>query len=376
MREIVCLIFVISAIALNHTTVYSQEKVIHDDKYYVVIGAFKVPKNAMNWAEQARLEMYNAEYAWNEKRKLYYVYILSTSSKQEAVELALKMQQIPKYHDTWVYTAILSADPQKISLQDTVTTVGSAELANSQQTSQTAPVEGTKQFIFRIRSLSTTYDVKGEVDVYDADIIKGRKAASYKGNEVVNVKPINKSGNLTVVCDIFGYRKLQIPVNFIDPKPGDGVTIEDDKVILTFELVRLKVGDKATMYHVYFFKDAAIMRPESRNEVNALLEFLNEKPNSRILLHGHTNGNAHGKIISMGDSDDFWGLSTENKEGVGSAVKLSEERARLIQQYLVKQGIDESRMEVKGWGGKKPVYDEDHPAAAANVRVEVEVLRD
>jgi outer membrane protein OmpA-like peptidoglycan-associated protein len=78
----------------------------------------------------------------------------------------------------------------------------------------------------------------------------------------------------------------------------------------------------------------------------------------------------------MGDSNDFWGLSTENKEGVGSAVKLSEERARLIQQYLVKQGIDESRMEVKGWGGKKPVYDEDHPAAAANVRVEVEVLRD
>jgi outer membrane protein OmpA-like peptidoglycan-associated protein len=373
MREIVSFIFVISAIALSHTTVYSQEKVIHDDKYYVVIGAFKVPKNAMNWAEQARLEMYNAEYAWNEKRKLYYVYILSTSSKQEAVELALKMQQTPKYHDTWVYTAILSADPQKISLQDTLATAGSAD---NQQTSQTAPVEGTKQFIFRIRSLSTTYDVKGEVDVYDADIIKGRKAASYKGNEVVNVKPINKSGNLSVVCDVFGYRRLQIPVNFIDPKPGDGVTIEDDKVVLTFDLVRLKVGDKATMYHVYFFKDAAIMRPESRNEVNALLEFLNEKPNSRILLHGHTNGNAFGKVISMGDSKDFFGLSEENKEATSSAVKLSEERARIIQQYLVKQGIDESRMEVKGWGGKKPVYDEDHPAAAANVRVEVEVLQD
>lgn len=376
MRDIVCFIILISAIALNHTTVYSQEKVIQDDKYYVVIGAFKVPKNAMNWAEQARLEMYNAEYAWNEKRKLYYVYILSATSKQEAVELALKLQQIPKYQGTWVYTAILSADPQKVSLQDTLTNADLTRPDNSQQTSQTAPVEGTKQFIFRIRSLSTTYDVKGEVDVYDADIIKGRKAASYKGNEVVNVKPINKSGNLSVVCDVFGYRRLQIPVNFIDPKPGDGVTIEDNKVILTFELVRLKVGDKATMYHVYFFKDAAIMRPESRNEVNALLEYLNEKPNSRILLHGHTNGNAFGKVISMGDSKDFFALSEENKEGTSTAVKLSEERARIIQQYLVKQGIDESRMEVKGWGGKKPVYDEDHPAAAANVRVEVEVLRD
>jgi outer membrane protein OmpA-like peptidoglycan-associated protein len=376
MRDIVFFIFVIAAIALSYTTVYSQEKVFHDDKYYVVIGAFKVPKNAMNWAEQARFEMYNAEYAWNEKRKLYYVYILSATSKQEAVELALKLQQIPKYQGTWVYTAILSADPQKISLQDTVTNADLTRPENSQQTSQTAPVEGTKQFIFRIRSLSTTYDVNGEVDVYDADIIKGRKAASYKGNEVVNVKPINKSGNLSVVCDVFGYRRLQIPVNFIDPKPGDGVTIEDNKVILTFELVRLKVGDKATMYHVYFFKDAAIMRPESRNEVNALLEYLNEKPNSRILLHGHTNGNAFGKVISMGDSKDFFALSEENKEGTSTAVKLSEERARIIQQYLVKQGIDESRMEVKGWGGKKPVYDEDHPAAAANVRVEVEVLRD
>ena len=192
----------------------------------------------------------------------------------------------------------------------------------------------------------------------------------------MNVKPINKSGNLALVCDLFGYRKVQIPINFNEPKIEDAVSSQDGKVIVTFDVVRLKQGDKVVMYNVYFFNHAAIMRPESRYEVNELLDMMKEKPTAKIRIHGHANGNDFGKIITLGNSKDFFSLSPDNSEDKGSATKLSEERARAIQSYLVKEGIDISRMELKAWGGKMPIYDEDHSLAQANVRVEVEILED
>ena len=47
-----------------------------------------------------------------------------------------------------------------------------------------------------------------------------------------------------------------------------------------------------------------------------------------------------------------------------------------IQQWLLQQGIAESRITIKGWGGKRMIYEEDDPRAFLNVRVEVEVLEE
>jgi outer membrane protein OmpA-like peptidoglycan-associated protein len=175
---------------------------------------------------------------------------------------------------------------------------------------------------------------------------------------------------------VFGYRKLQLPINFNEPKFEDAIAKEEGNIVMNFDLVPLKKGDKVVMYNVYFFNHAAVMRPESRFEVNALLDMLKERPTSKIRLHGHTNGNDFGDIITQGQSTDFFALSKDNKKSKGSATKLSEERARAIQSYLVSQGIDIKRMEIKAWGGKMPIYEEDHSLASANVRVEVEILEE
>jgi len=236
-------------------------------------------------------------------------------------------------------------------------------------------VPGTKPFLFRIKALVDGDTLAGDVDFFDADAAnKNRKAATYRGNDWVNVKPINKSGNILLECEVFGYRKVQLPINYNTPEATDGVKVDGNKVIIPFELVRLQKGDKAIMFNVYFYKDAAVMRPESRYEVNSLLEMLQENPKYKIRIHGHTNGKSAGKIISMGESKNFFQLNKDNKEGYGSAKKLSEERALLIQKYLVDNGIDAGRTQVKAWGGKQPIYEVDHASAQANVRVEIEIL--
>jgi len=65
---------------------------------------------------------------------------------------------------------------------------------------------------------------------------------------------------------------------------------------------------------------------------------------------------------------------SDTKEGRGSAKRLSEERALVIKEYLVNQGIAADRMEIKAWGGNRPLYDKNHSLAQSNVRVEIEIL--
>ena len=129
------------------------------------------------------------------------------------------------------------------------------------------------------------------------------------------------------------------------------------------------------MYNVYFFKDAAVMRSESKHEISSLLEMMVENPKYKIRIHGHTNGNATGKIISLGESKNFFSLEG-TKEGFGSAKKLSEERAKVIRDFLLANGIDPSRAEILAWGGNKPIHDKLGALARENVRVEVEILEE
>ncbi|HEX8041293.1 MAG TPA: OmpA family protein [Chryseosolibacter sp.] len=228
-----------------------------------------------------------------------------------------------------------------------------------------------KNFYFSLFRAENHALVDGEVDAIDFE--NSRKMATYEGNVPVKVTmPAGKSRRISFVCQVFGYRKLQ--KEFDPANPAEDLYLDENgDLVVPFELVRLQKGDIAIMYNVFFFKDAAVMRPESRYEVNNLLDLLVENPDYKIRIHGHTNGNATGKIIRMGKPDNFYSL-TETKEGFGSAKKLSEERAMIIRQYLVSSGISADRMQIKAWGGKRPLFDKNSARAVENVRVEIEIL--
>jgi outer membrane protein OmpA-like peptidoglycan-associated protein len=129
------------------------------------------------------------------------------------------------------------------------------------------------------------------------------------------------------------------------------------------------------MYNVFFFKDAAVMKANSQFELNSLIDMLKENDELRIKIHGHTNGTARGKIITISDeSENFFTLNQDIVEEFGSAKELSLQRAEVIKNYLITFGLEAGRMEVIGWGGKKPIYDKMDKLAVKNVRVEIEIL--
>lgn len=228
-----------------------------------------------------------------------------------------------------------------------------------------------KNFYFHLYRADNQKTVPGDVDAIDFE--KSRKMGTYPANESVKVTMAGgKMKHISFVCQVFGYRKQQ---QEFDPEEPSDLLYLDDKgnLVVPFELMRLQKGDIAIMYNVFFFKDAAVMRPESRYEVNNLLDLLVENPSYNIVIHGHTNGNASGKIIRMDKPGNFYSLSG-TKQGFGSAKQLSEERAIVIREFLISSGISADRMQVKAWGGKKPIHDKHSVRAQENVRVEIEIL--
>jgi outer membrane protein OmpA-like peptidoglycan-associated protein len=67
---------------------------------------------------------------------------------------------------------------------------------------------------------------------------------------------------------------------------------------------------------------------------------------------------------------------TGSQQKTGSAKDLSYDRAGIVKEYLVSNSIDPTRIELKAWGGRKPLYDKNSSNAKKNVRVVVEILEE
>jgi outer membrane protein OmpA-like peptidoglycan-associated protein len=384
---------------------------------YVVIGAFSKQQNALNFVSHASSKLrLQVQVEMNPVRQLYYVYCLSTHNKKEAFAEAKRLRKETELQDAWVYHGALGDNPVRAASLETApvekTTIAPAASTEStpvlieevtppvveEKTVEAAPQPAVEEpqasvaiepmpepveeetgtgnpFYFKLTRLVDQKPVLGSIDVINPD--KAVKNSTHESNKNVRVPIVEtKSGKVTLVAQAFGYRKYQRDITFLSPEKDSAVTIDQNgRAIVPMELVRLKKGDFAIMYNVFFFRDAAIMRPESKFEVSALVAMMKENPKCVIRIHGHTNGNHAGKIIFRGSTTDYFSL-TGSRDGFGSAKELSGARAEAIKEYLVSEGVEEKRLLVKAWGGKKSIHKKTSARAAENVRVEVEIVED
>ena len=366
--------------------------------YYVIVGAFAVPANALAFRQQVTADGMEANYGYVPSRKLYYVYLAMDKSVSACLDRVKTVKTNPKYSDAWVRyineEATALAEPVPATPPATTQVAAVVETTPPVQEVQPEPEEeeepqpaiqvlppsevtlGNTEVFLSLYNEQNDRVVGGKVQVVDTE--RGRLIQEVDGNTYLTLPdPKSKSGQITLICNSFGYRRVLHSLSFSQPLNDSTRTFIDEmgtSLVVKFGLTRYRKGDINALYNVYFYNDAAVFLPESKFELNELLVMMKENPSFKIRLHGHSNGNYHGKIIKVGPSGNFFSVAEDSRTAMGSAKELSEARAEVIKDYLVANGIEATRMEIKAWGGKRPIYDRKSANAKRNIRVEVEIL--
>lgn len=362
--------------------------------FFVVIGGFKQEENAQRFSDYAQEQNLPAVYAFNEERRIYYVYVRATQTRDVAYEILKSLRNDTVFKDAWVFNGVLSgadlmAKNQAPKAAPTPEPVHIAEVAEERieepspaavpEDEPAAPVDAPapvgKPFIFQLVNAETGVPVNGLVRLQESE--RARQFRGLNANEKVYVPaPSNKSGKWYVVCHVLGFKAAKKPVVYQKAHETKGASIgPDDEVVIPLQLERVRKGDYIEMEGVKFYNNSALFSPGSERELGELVAMMEENPEYHIRLHGHTNGNQARDIVSIGASTDFFNADVSNEKAHASAKELSLLRAELVKSYLVSKGIDASRIATKGEGGKQMIFDPSGTLAGLNDRVEVEITK-
>lgn len=390
------ILFLLTAFVLSHH-VKAQNFDVSSIESYVIIGAFKVERNANNFSSLYQSKSLSNEVRWNAHRNLYYVYSFKSKDVEEARSKVFEVREIyPSLQDTWLYNGDFNGvhvpTEELVAAQKSIQTrvdepIIEPEVEPEPVVAELKPEEmiktppreekpGIKYVFFNTFNKDNYKEIVGDVVVFDA--VRDKRIKLVKSLETVEIPdPKNGSQAVKFSSDIFGFREVEIELALDNPtlSGSDNVAVQGDSIIVHMPLERYNKGDIMTMWKVFFYIDAAIMKEESVAELNQLLNMLREDESMRIRIHGHTNGNSHGDVLHLDlDDKEFFSLNGSHEKATASAKKLSLFRAHTIKYWLMDQGIAEERMELKGWGGKKMLHGKHSSEADKNVRVEIEIL--
>jgi len=143
-------------------------------------------------------------------------------------------------------------------------------------------------------------------------------------------------------------QREDIPLVTSNPQ---NVQTSTENTVIDFN--KVEVGKAINLKNILFRLSESILLSSSYTELNNLLKFLQENPKVKIQLEGHT---------------DYYGNPKGN-------MKLSKDRVNVVKSYLVNKGISAKRIQLKWYGGTRPiVHGQTEDDRKANRRVECVIL--
>ena len=162
------------------------------------------------------------------------------------------------------------------------------------------------------------------IDLESGETVNQSKSNPLTGEFIVSL-PVNKNYALNVSKT--GY------LFYSDNFSLKGIHEIANPFVKNIPLKRIKVGEKVILRNIFFATDSYALKPESKVELNKLVDFLENNPGIKIEIGGHTDS-----------------IGTEAYNQI-----LSENRAKSVRNYLVDHSVDPERLTYKGYGFSQPV---------------------
>jgi len=167
------------------------------------------------------------------------------------------------------------------------------------------------------------------------------------GNDGKFLFRVYENENYTLIGETDGFITKRQPYTTV----GKSVPLENLKDLVTnitldtiLVLDRKEKGRTFVLNNIYFEYNESYIRADAAKELDKLVTLLNDNPDLKIEMGSHTDSVA---------SDAY-------------NIELSQRRAESTVSYLIKKGIDATRLEAKGYGELKPIARNSNPDGSDN----------
>jgi outer membrane protein OmpA-like peptidoglycan-associated protein len=138
---------------------------------------------------------------------------------------------------------------------------------------------------------------------------------------------------------------------------SDNYSLKDKSPDSTYQkdipLQPIEVNAAIVLKNIFFDYNKFELKSESQVELDKLVQLLNDNPTVKIQVEGHT---------------DNIGNAADN-------LKLSENRAKSVMNYLITKSIKADRIIAKGFGATRPVADNStEQGRSQNRRTEIKII--
>jgi outer membrane protein OmpA-like peptidoglycan-associated protein len=178
-----------------------------------------------------------------------------------------------------------------------------------------------------------------------------------KNKELGSIEADPKTGEYKIVVPVgsnYGYLAasegyISVHQSIDASRIDEGQDIKQD-----LYLIPVAKDKQIALNNIFFDPNKAAIKQESIPELKRLVKLLKEKPSMMIEIGGHTDTKA---------SNDY-------------SMTLSQNRAKAVVDFLIKNGINPNRLKIKAQGKSQPVIaNTDRPdGSALNRRVDIRII--
>lgn len=178
----------------------------------------------------------------------------------------------------------------------------------------------------KIYDAKTKQPIEATIEI--VNLKTGEKVSNFTSNSQTGSYMVSLPAGLNYGIYVNGVGYLFHSENIDLPDATDYQEIEKD-----IFLNKIEKGAKIVLNNIFFDYGKASLRSESFGELDRVVKILNQNPNIKIEIGGHT---------------DTRGSAEFNQ-------KLSEDRSKSVVEYLIQKGIPTARLKYKGYGESSPI---------------------